>query len=163
MFASTRVSVNGTTAQAASAGPIDSTWTYAPATGFLLSRTVAGVTHTFQPRPDGNVHGVTDALGHQTVLDYAWGQSTRDAYIEEIKKAMKSEEYWLFSFLGRSGTLRTEELREDVETIKNLYYNKGYIQVQVDEPIIKPKRPAANRGPRRVTSRAHSARRAGAM
>ncbi|MGE5808791.1 MAG: outer membrane protein assembly factor BamA, partial [Nitrospirota bacterium] len=58
---------------------------------------------------------------------------------KEIKDALKSQEYWLFSFLGRSGTLRTEELREDVETVKNLYYNKGYIQVLVDDPIIKPK------------------------
>ncbi len=58
---------------------------------------------------------------------------------KDIKDALKSQEYWLFSSLGRSGTLRTEELREDVETIKNMYYNKGYIQVQVDEPVIKPK------------------------
>ncbi len=58
---------------------------------------------------------------------------------EEIKKPLKTQEYWFFSFLGRSGALRTEELREDVETIKNLYYNKGYIQVQVDEPVIVPK------------------------
>jgi outer membrane protein insertion porin family len=58
---------------------------------------------------------------------------------EEIKKSLKTQEYWFFSFLGRSGALRTEELREDVETIKNLYYNKGYIQVQVDEPVIEPK------------------------
>jgi outer membrane protein insertion porin family len=57
----------------------------------------------------------------------------------EIKKHLKSQEYWLFSFLGRSGTLRTEELREDMETIRNLYYNKGYIQVQVDDPVITPK------------------------
>jgi outer membrane protein insertion porin family len=58
---------------------------------------------------------------------------------EEIKKSLKTQEYWFFSFLGRSGALRTDELREDVETIKNLYYNKGYIQVQVDEPVIVPK------------------------
>ncbi len=58
---------------------------------------------------------------------------------KEIKDALKTQEYWFFSFLGRSGALRTEELREDVETIKNLYYNKGYIQVQVDEPVIEPK------------------------
>lgn len=56
-----------------------------------------------------------------------------------IKKALKSQEHWFFSFLGRSGTLRTEELRDDLETIRNLYYNKGYIQVQVDEPVIEPK------------------------
>lgn len=58
---------------------------------------------------------------------------------QEIKDALKTQAYWFFSFLGRSGALRTEELREDVETIKNLYYNKGYIQVQVDEPVIEPK------------------------
>jgi outer membrane protein insertion porin family len=58
---------------------------------------------------------------------------------KEIKKAMKTQEHWFFSFLGRSGTLRTEELKEDLETIRNLYYNKGYIQVQVDNPIIEPK------------------------
>jgi outer membrane protein insertion porin family len=58
---------------------------------------------------------------------------------KEIKAALKSQEYWFFSFMGRSGTLRTEELREDLETIRNLYYNKGYIQVLVDEPVIEPK------------------------
>lgn len=58
---------------------------------------------------------------------------------DEIKKALKTQEHWFFSFLGRSGTLRTDELREDLETIRNLYYNKGYIQVQVGEPVISPK------------------------
>ena len=58
---------------------------------------------------------------------------------DEIKKPLKTQEHWLFSFLGRSGTLRTEELKEDLETIRNLYYNKGYIQVQVDEPVIRQK------------------------
>jgi outer membrane protein insertion porin family len=58
---------------------------------------------------------------------------------KEIKTPLKTQEHWFFSFLGRSGTLRIEELREDTETIKNLYYNKGYIQVQVDDPVISPK------------------------
>ena len=58
---------------------------------------------------------------------------------DDIKSALKNQEYWIFSFLGHSGTLRTEELKDDIETIKNLYYNKGYIQIQVDEPKIDPK------------------------
>ena len=58
---------------------------------------------------------------------------------KEIKDALKNQEYWFFSFFGHSGTLRTEELRDDVETIRNLYYNNGYIQVQVDDPVIEPK------------------------
>jgi outer membrane protein insertion porin family len=55
----------------------------------------------------------------------------------EIKDALRNQEWSIFSFFGRSGTLRTEELKDDVEIIKNLYYNQGYIQVQVDEPTIE--------------------------
>lgn len=58
---------------------------------------------------------------------------------EEIKKPLKTQEHWFFSFLGRSGTLRTEELREDIEIIRDLYYNRGYIQAQVDEAVIEKK------------------------
>jgi len=58
----------------------------------------------------------------------------------EIKDALKNKEYGFFSFLGRSGRLRPEELRDDLETIRNLYFNKGYIQVVVDEPVIEPKK-----------------------
>ena len=56
---------------------------------------------------------------------------------DEIKKVLKTQEHWFFSFLGRSGTLRTEELREDLETINDMYYNKGFIQAQVDEPVVE--------------------------
>ncbi|HTG01237.1 MAG TPA: outer membrane protein assembly factor BamA [Nitrospirota bacterium] len=58
---------------------------------------------------------------------------------EQLRKPLKSQEEWLFTVFDRSGTLRTEELREDLETIRNLYFNRGYIQVQVDEPVITPK------------------------
>lgn len=58
---------------------------------------------------------------------------------EEIEKNLKNQEHWFFSFLGESGTLRTEDIKEDVERIRNLYYNKGFIQVQVDEPVIRQK------------------------
>lgn len=58
---------------------------------------------------------------------------------KELKASLRNQERWFFSFLGRSGALRMEELKEDIEIIRNLYYNKGYIQVQVDEPVIEPK------------------------
>ncbi len=54
-----------------------------------------------------------------------------------IKDALKNQEWWIFSIFGNSGTLRNEDLKDDVETIKNLYYNKGYIQVQVNDPVIE--------------------------
>ena len=56
---------------------------------------------------------------------------------KEIKDTMKNQEWWFFSFFGNSGTLRSEELKEDVETIRNLYYNRGYIQVQLSDPTIE--------------------------
>ncbi len=104
--------------------------------------------------------GYYDAVVVPAIIEQRAGDRTVVFYIEEgakvklenivitgnhaissndIKAALKSQEYWFFSFLGRSGTLRTEELRQDMETIRNLYYNKGYIQVQVDEPVITPK------------------------
>jgi outer membrane protein insertion porin family len=58
---------------------------------------------------------------------------------KEIKDALRNREHKFYSVFGRSGTLRMEELKEDLETISNLYYNKGYIQVIVDEPVITPK------------------------
>ncbi len=104
--------------------------------------------------------GYYDAVVVPVIKEYRGGDRTIIFYVEEGKKvklediiftgnkaitskdlkaALKSQEYWFFSPLGRSGTLRTEELREDLETIRNLYYNRGYIQVQVDEPVITPK------------------------
>lgn len=56
---------------------------------------------------------------------------------KEIKETMKNQEHWFFSFFGSSGTLRSEDLTEDVESVRNLYYNRGYIQVQVSDPIVE--------------------------
>jgi outer membrane protein insertion porin family len=56
---------------------------------------------------------------------------------KEIKESMKNQEHWFFSFFGNSGTLRSEDLKEDVEAVRNLYYNRGYIQVQVNDPIVE--------------------------
>ncbi len=56
---------------------------------------------------------------------------------KEIRESMKNQEHWFFSFVGSSGTLRSEDLKEDIETVRNLYYNRGYIQVQVSDPVIE--------------------------
>lgn len=56
---------------------------------------------------------------------------------DQIKAMLRNQEWWIFSVFGTSGTLRMEDLKEDVEAIRNLYYNQGYIQVQVAEPVIE--------------------------
>lgn len=58
---------------------------------------------------------------------------------KEIKKALKTQEHHFFSFLGKSGTLRTEDLRGDLDVIRDIYFNKGYLQVQVADPVIENK------------------------
>jgi outer membrane protein insertion porin family len=76
--------------------------------------------------------------GKEVILEDVIITGNKAISSKEIKAALKNQEHWLFSLFGRSGTLRTEELKEDVQTIQNLYYNKGYIQVQVGEPRIEP-------------------------
>ncbi|MDA8432522.1 MAG: outer membrane protein assembly factor BamA [Nitrospiraceae bacterium] len=54
----------------------------------------------------------------------------------KIKGAMETKEWWLFSFLTSSGYFKKAQMDADVERIKNLYFNNGYIKVAVAEPEI---------------------------
>lgn len=56
---------------------------------------------------------------------------------DEIKDVMKNQEAGFFAFVGDSGTLRTENVKDDLDSIRNLYYDRGYIQVQVSDPVIE--------------------------
>ena len=40
------------------------------------------------------------------------------------------------SFLSRSGTYKPEVLANDMQRLRHLYYNKGYVQVQLSEPEV---------------------------
>ena len=53
-----------------------------------------------------------------------------------IKKAMKTKERGLFSFLTNSGIYNKEEIEIDIERIKELYHSKGYISASVSEPEV---------------------------
>ncbi len=54
----------------------------------------------------------------------------------KIKKAMDTKTWWLFSFITSSGYYKKEQMESDLEKIKNLYFNTGYIKVIVAEPEI---------------------------
>lgn len=54
----------------------------------------------------------------------------------KIKKAMATKEWWLFSFITSSGYYKKEQMDGDIEKIRNLYFNSGYIKVVVAEPEI---------------------------
>lgn len=54
----------------------------------------------------------------------------------EIKKAMKTKKRGIFSFLTGSGIYLREQIRADMEQIRELYQNKGYLYAAVSEPEI---------------------------
>jgi len=54
----------------------------------------------------------------------------------KIKGVMRTKSHWMFSWLDSSGTYKRSTMNEDLERIRSLYYNNGYIQVQVGEPKI---------------------------
>ncbi|MBI5049690.1 MAG: outer membrane protein assembly factor BamA [Nitrospirae bacterium] len=55
---------------------------------------------------------------------------------KEIKKVMKTKERWFLSFITGSGIYKEEEMKLDVERIRELYHSKGYIYVAISEPVI---------------------------
>lgn len=55
----------------------------------------------------------------------------------KIKKAMKTSERKFYSFVIGGGYYKKDEMRADVERIKDLYYNNGYLKIVVGEPVIQ--------------------------
>ncbi len=54
---------------------------------------------------------------------------------KELKKAIFSKEKWFLSFITDRGAYKEKMLEADREMIVDQYYNKGYIQVEVKQPI----------------------------
>jgi len=54
----------------------------------------------------------------------------------ELRKAMDTEEKWMFSWLTGRGNYDEALLNQDLERIADLYFNRGYIRVKVRKPVI---------------------------
>lgn len=54
----------------------------------------------------------------------------------KIKKVMKTKEWWIFSFLTGSGVYQRDQIRDDIEKIRELYQNNGYVYAAVSDPKI---------------------------
>jgi outer membrane protein insertion porin family len=55
---------------------------------------------------------------------------------KKIKGVMDTKEWWFFSFITSSGYYKKDQMDVDIEKIKDLYFNNGYIKVAVGEPQI---------------------------
>jgi outer membrane protein insertion porin family len=54
----------------------------------------------------------------------------------QLKKVMETKERWFLTWLTGRGTYKEEVLQNDLEIIADQYYNKGYVQVKVRQPLI---------------------------
>ncbi|MDH4100542.1 MAG: outer membrane protein assembly factor BamA [Nitrospirota bacterium] len=54
----------------------------------------------------------------------------------KIKKVMSTQSWWMFSWFDQTGVYKKEYLQYDLENIKALYHNNGYIYVQIGEPRV---------------------------
>jgi len=57
----------------------------------------------------------------------------------ELEKVMQTKEAWMFSFVTGAGNLDNEVLKTDTERLTAFYYDHGYIDVKIDEPVIERK------------------------
>lgn len=56
---------------------------------------------------------------------------------KKIKGVTDTKEWWMFSFITSSGYYKKDQMDVDIEKIKDLYFNNGYIKVAVGEPQIR--------------------------
>lgn len=54
----------------------------------------------------------------------------------QLKKVMETKERWFLSWLTDRGTYKDEVLQNDLEIIADQYFNEGYVQVKVRQPLI---------------------------
>ena len=55
----------------------------------------------------------------------------------KIRKVMQTRKWWLFSFITNSGIYKRDQMRDDIERIRDLYHSIGYIYVVISEPKIE--------------------------
>ncbi len=58
----------------------------------------------------------------------------------QLRKQMQTREKWFLSFITGAGNLDNEVLKTDVERLIAFYYDNGYIDVKIDEPVVERKK-----------------------
>ncbi|OEU72335.1 MAG: outer membrane protein assembly factor BamA, partial [Desulfuromonadales bacterium C00003068] len=54
----------------------------------------------------------------------------------KLRGFMQTKEWWLFSWLSSTGTYNEGMLENDINLIKDEYFNQGYIRVRVKQPLV---------------------------
>jgi outer membrane protein insertion porin family len=102
--------------------------------GYWLSRIVP-VIRTIGPDDVGLTYQITE--GPKIKIKRIRFEGNKAISSGKIKGAIETREWWLFSFITSSGYYQKERMESDIERIKELYFNNGYIKIAVGEPQIK--------------------------
>src|SRR5690606_35064581 len=101
--------------------------------GFFL----VSVDFRVEERPDNQVAVIFEVRENSKVevrrIDFVGNEKVPD---EELKDAMFTKEGNYLSFLTGAGTYREEVFERDLHAISGVYYDRGYINVQVDRPTV---------------------------
>ncbi len=55
---------------------------------------------------------------------------------KELRETMRTKERWIFSWMTGRGTYKAEEIQFDLDAIKALYFDHGYMDVRIKQPLI---------------------------
>ena len=100
---------------------------------------LAEVGHTLKPVGDEGteVELVFDIKEHAKVMvkEIVFLGATK-VNVDEIKAVMSTQEGGYLSFLTSQGTYREEMFQRDLQIIQMAYFDRGFINIRVDKPIV---------------------------
>lgn len=74
--------------------------------------------------------------GQKVKIKHIVIEGNKNLSARQVKKVMETKEWWLFSFISSTGYYKKEQMEVDVDKIRNLYYNNGFLKVVIAEPEI---------------------------
>ncbi len=97
----------------------------------------AKVTFRVVPAANNTAIGVFDVaegpLVHITEVDF---QGNTAISTRELRNTIATHQHNLLSFFFDTGVLDQKKLQDDVDRVTGVYYNKGYLNVHVPEPVV---------------------------
>ncbi len=99
---------------------------------------LAEVTYRLEELPKHKVDLVFDIVEHDKVLVRQIRFSGNSVLSDkELRRVMTTKQENVFSFIGDAGNFNPEDLKRDLLIITAYYYDKGYLAVNVGEPLIE--------------------------
>lgn len=97
----------------------------------------ANVSFRIVPAANNTAIGVFDVvegpLVHIAEVDF---QGNTAISTRELRNTISTHQHNLLSFFFDTGVLDQKKLQDDVDRITGVYYNKGYLNVHVTEPVV---------------------------